>query len=276
MVSLLLLLLLLGAPPQVPSAANDAPSFSLPLSVDAITAFREAHEEVGLAPESLEVVAELPPLLSKHLLSVAVVVATLKEKPESVEIFLKSLQLSPTEVDAAFEAPMAAFLDPTASSATAPMSAAGIAVASRGPAAAAAAAAAAASSSSGSSSSSCSYSYRDARLGRVSAAPRFRHHFFDMRNRPCVSSEANEKGRGSGTSGGIIERGDFLVWGLTAGIVVGVAGAALGRPASFKVSSPRAAPYGRICCFRDRNGGMPTVAPARGMAAAAAGRKKRL
>ena len=177
---LLLLLLLLGAPPQVPSAANDAPSFSLPLSVDAITAFREAHEEVGLAPESLAVVAELSPLLSKHLLSVAVVVATLKEKPESVEIFLKSLQLSPTEVDAAFEAPMAAFLDPTASSATAPMSAAGIAVASRGPAAAAAA-----SSSSGSSSSSCSYSYRDPRFGRVSAAPRFRHNFFDRGTAPA-------------------------------------------------------------------------------------------
>ena len=40
---------------------------------------------------------------------------------------------------------------------------------------------------------------------------------------------------------------------------IAVAEAALGRPPSFEVSPPRAPPYARICCFRDRNGGMPTV-----------------
>ena len=72
---------------------------------------------------------------------------------------------------------------------------------------------------------------------------------------------ASEKKNSSNSSTTIIDRGDFLVWGLTAGIAVEVAEAALGRPpVSFEVTPPRAAPYSCICCFRDRNGGMPTTA----------------
>ena len=234
------------------------------LSVDAVTALREAHEEIGLEPSALEVVAELPPLLSKHLLSVGVVVAALKKerRPESVERFLGSLRPSASEVDAAFEAPLAEFLDPPASSATPARSAAGVSATkaaaseSTGPAAEGSSAGSGSGGSlrSSPSPSSCSYSHRDARFGRVPSAPRFRLHFFDIRDRPCVFSDAaNEEARKKKS------RDDFLVWGLTAGIAVTVAEAALGRPPSFEVSPPRAPPYARICCFRDRNGGMPTV-----------------
>lgn len=241
------------------TAANPAanPSFSsfqpLPLSVDAVTALREAHEEIGLEPSSLEVVAELPPLLSKHLLSVAAVVAVLKRRPESVESLLASLRPSPSEVDAAFEAPLADFLEPTSSSAAA-RSAAGetsrTAASEGGPAG----------EGSGSGpcrpcASRCSYSHRDARFGRVASAPRFRLHFFDMRDRPCVFSENAEEAK----KGPKKRSDDFLVWGLTAGIAVGVAEAALGRPPAFEVSPPRTAPYSWICSFRHSNGGMPTV-----------------
>lgn len=224
--------------------ASTSSSQPLPLSVDAVTALREAQEEIGLDPSALEVVAELPPVLSKHLLSVAVVVAALKEErqPESVRSFLESLRPSPSEVDAAFESPLADFLDPQSSSATAARSTAGVTASSssKGPAAEG--------SSSGSQSS---YSHRDARFGRVPSAPRFRLHFFDMKRRPCVFSDTSDEARKKSD--------DFLVWGLTAGIAVGVAEAALGRPPSFEVSPPRAPPYARICCSRDRNGGMPMV-----------------
>ena len=42
---------------------------------DAATALREAHEEVGLPPAQARVLAVLPPVLSKHRLSVTPVVA---------------------------------------------------------------------------------------------------------------------------------------------------------------------------------------------------------
>lgn len=242
-----------GKPSGQPFLLLLSTSPPLPLSVDAVTALREAHEEIGLEPSSLEVVAELPPLLSKHLLSVAAVVAVLKRRPESVESLLASLRPSPSEVDAAFEAPLADFLEPTSSSAAA-RSAAGetsrTAASEGGPAG----------EGSGSGpcrpcASRCSYSHRDARFGRVASAPRFRLHFFDMRDRPCVFSESAEEAK----KGPKKRRDDFLVWGLTAGIAVGVAEAALGRPPAFEVSPPRTAPYSGICSFRHSNGGMPTV-----------------
>ncbi len=37
---------------------------------DAATALREAHEELGVAPDEVAVVATMPPVLSKHLFSV--------------------------------------------------------------------------------------------------------------------------------------------------------------------------------------------------------------
>ena len=36
------------------------------------TALREAHEELGIAPDHVAVVAAMPPVLSKHLFSVRV------------------------------------------------------------------------------------------------------------------------------------------------------------------------------------------------------------
>ena len=39
---------------------------------DTATALREAHEELGVAPDEVAVVATMPPVLSKHLFSVRV------------------------------------------------------------------------------------------------------------------------------------------------------------------------------------------------------------
>lgn len=231
-------------------------SSSQPLSVDAVTALREAHEEIGLHPSQLEVVAELPPLLSKHLLSVAVVVASLRTQPESVEAFLDSLKPSTEEVDAVFEAPLGLFLDPPTFSATAARSAAAVMATTKkkkGKEKETEESEGVEGNGSSASALSCSYSHRDARFGRVPSAPRFRLHFFDMSDRPCVFSGAGDAEKKKKN------KDDFLVWGLTAGIAVGVAGAALGRPPRFEVTPPRAADYGRIRCFRDRNGGMPMV-----------------
>ena len=187
-------------------------------SVDAVTALREAEEEVGLKASDVDVVAELRPVISKHLLSVAVVVATLKKQPESVRSLLDSLKPSAEEVDAVFEAPLDHFIDlPFSMSKT--------------------------------TTTTTTYRHRDARFGRVPTAPRFRLHFFEMRDRPCVFSDSAETKR----------EDEFLVWGLTALILIGVAEASFGRPASFDVSPPRAAPYWEICCFRDKNGGQPTT-----------------
>lgn len=217
------------------------------LSVDAVTALREAQEEVGLAASDVDVVAELPRMLSKHLLSVAVVVATLKKQPKSVRSFLDSLRPSAEEVDAAFEVPLDHFLEPQSSlllsssksktpttTTTTTMPPPTTTTTTTTTAAA----------------TTTTYRYRDARFGRVATAPRFRLHFFEMKNRPCVFSDPKDAKR---------KEDEFLVWGLTALILIGVAEAALGRPASFDVSPPRAAPYREICCFRDRNGGEPTT-----------------
>ncbi|PNW86310.1 hypothetical protein CHLRE_02g081300v5 [Chlamydomonas reinhardtii] len=69
---------------------------------DAATALREANEELGLDPSSADVLCCLPPVLSKHHLSVTPVLALLP--PGAVPA------PHPAEVDAAFTVPLAVFL----------------------------------------------------------------------------------------------------------------------------------------------------------------------
>ena len=148
---------------------------------DADTALREAAEETGLDPAAAAVVAHMRPVLSKHLLSVAPVVALLPCRP--------ALTLNPAEVDAAFDVPLSLFLD-------------------SGPA----------------------HHHRDARFG--GGGPPFRLHFFDHSD--------PDTGRA------------FTVWGLTAGIAVDVATAALGRAPEFQVHPSGARPYSDIVAFGGR------------------------
>ncbi|KAI8475372.1 MAG: mitochondrial nudix hydrolase 15 [Monoraphidium minutum] len=70
---------------------------------DAVTALREAQEELGLDPSAARVVCKLPPFLSKHYLSVTPVVA---QVPADF-----TPAINPAEVDAAFHMPLAAFLE---------------------------------------------------------------------------------------------------------------------------------------------------------------------
>ncbi|KAG2446785.1 hypothetical protein HYH02_008345 [Chlamydomonas schloesseri] len=69
---------------------------------DAATALREANEELGLDPSAATVLCCLPPVLSKHHLSVTPVLALLD--PGAVPA------PHPAEVDAAFTVPLAVFL----------------------------------------------------------------------------------------------------------------------------------------------------------------------
>lgn len=66
------------------------------------TALREAHEEVGLVPDSVQVLAALPAVASRHLLHVTPVIAVIPD--DAV------LELCPTEVEVAFTVPLALFL----------------------------------------------------------------------------------------------------------------------------------------------------------------------
>mmetsp|Transcript_27144 Transcript_27144/g.50022 ORF Transcript_27144/g.50022 Transcript_27144/m.50022 type:complete len:621 (-) Transcript_27144:830-2692(-) len=69
---------------------------------DVITALREAYEELGLDPRSCRVLAKLPPVLSKHLLSVTPVITLLPPNFRPV--------INPDEVATFFTMPLAAFL----------------------------------------------------------------------------------------------------------------------------------------------------------------------
>eukprot|EP00882_Tetradesmus_deserticola_P022368 GHRQ01024270.1.p1 GENE.GHRQ01024270.1~~GHRQ01024270.1.p1 ORF type:complete len:245 (+),score=61.68 GHRQ01024270.1:655-1389(+) len=70
---------------------------------NAFTAKREAHEEMGLPPSSVQVLCQLPPMLSKHLHSVTPVVA---QVPADFQP-----QPNADEVDAVFAMPLSAFLE---------------------------------------------------------------------------------------------------------------------------------------------------------------------
>lgn len=69
---------------------------------DIETALREAQEELGLEPTDVEVLCQLPPLLSKHMLSVTPVVARIPPGTRFVP--------NPSEVEAVFHMPLRAFL----------------------------------------------------------------------------------------------------------------------------------------------------------------------
>jgi len=113
---------------------------------------------MGLDPALVQVVAQLPPLLSKHYLSVTPVVGVLQAAP------CEALRPNPAEVDAIFDMPLRFFSEADAR-----------------------------------------HSSEDVRMG----THQYRIHFFRY--------EA------------------FEVWGLTAGILIAAAEAALGREADFDV-----------------------------------------
>ena len=67
------------------------------------TALREAREEVGIRPESVAVIGYLPPMPTVTGYAVTAVVGLVTEEV--------TLQLDPTEVEYAFEVPLAFLLD---------------------------------------------------------------------------------------------------------------------------------------------------------------------
>jgi len=70
---------------------------------DAATAMREAEEEIGLSPADVDVICELPPLLSKHGLSVKPVVASVPSWFQPVP--------NEAEVTEVFHVPLRMFLE---------------------------------------------------------------------------------------------------------------------------------------------------------------------
>lgn len=82
-------------------------------------ALREACEEVGLAPSRVRVVAHLPPVLSKHRLSVSIVVGAVDDDGGSDGFEMPpGLTAAPDEVAAIFAPRLDAFLDAGRRSAT--------------------------------------------------------------------------------------------------------------------------------------------------------------
>lgn len=71
---------------------------------DAATALREAHEELGLDSAKVEIIGRLPPVLSKHLLSVTAIIGSISEETRC------SVRPNPNEVSHVFSAPLKMFL----------------------------------------------------------------------------------------------------------------------------------------------------------------------
>lgn len=69
---------------------------------DIATALREAHEELGINPNSVNVICCLPPVLSKHFLSVTPVIGVVQSD--------LAFTPNPHEVQSVFTAPLAMFL----------------------------------------------------------------------------------------------------------------------------------------------------------------------
>jgi len=154
---------------------------------DVATALREAQEELGIDPGCVDVAVSMPPVLSKHLLSVTPVIATVPADLRFVP--------SPIEVEHVFSAPLKMFLE-----------------AGNG------------------------YSHRDVEWEE--GIP-YRLHYWEYK----------------------YKEESFLVWGLTAGILIVAAEQALGRLAAFPVNPPGAMPYTALAfergklVFRSSGGG---------------------
>ncbi len=192
----------------------------------ATTALREAAEEVGLEGARVaRLLGTRRPLLSKHLLSVTPVLAELSlldgDAGSGGLAARLGLSLNPAEVDTAFAVPLSLFVDGPL-----PTSAGAYPTLACRPA----------------------YSHRDARFGP--GGPPFRLHFFEVSPTPTLACGG---GGGQGS-----HPHSFTVWGLTAGVLVDVAAAALGRAPVFQVGPDAAAglDYARIAVGRD---GVPGV-----------------
>ncbi|KDD77070.1 hypothetical protein H632_c27p3 [Helicosporidium sp. ATCC 50920] len=140
---------------------------------DAATAVREAEEELGISPASVRVLGCLPPLLSKHRLSVRPVLAAIPPDLPFVP--------NPAEVESVFAAPLSMFVEPPVG---------------------------------------C---HRHKDHAWEEGFP-FRVHFFKHAH------------RGS----------EYVIWGLTAGILIEAAQIAFARDAAFPVSVPHAPPYASL------------------------------
>lgn len=134
---------------------------------DVHCALREAQEELGLDPASVNIVAQMPPFLSKHILSVTPVIGTVPS----------TLKLTPNadEVNAVFDMPLAAFLEDVPS-----------------------------------------HTHKDTEWAGLD----FRIHYFQYNH--------------------------FLVWGLTAAILIDIAQKAFARPPGFLELLPGSRPYNQL------------------------------
>ena len=146
-------------------------------SSDVDTALREAHEELGIAPSSVQVLAQLPPFLSKHRLSVTPVVGIIPPP--------QALRPNPSEVAHVFDMPLKFFLEDCPS-----------------------------------------HTWKDISWEGF----KYRLHFF----------EHLTNGR------------TFLVWGLTAAMLIEVAEQALGRKPAFAAHTPGSIPYTELRIQQDR------------------------
>lgn len=90
----------------LPGGKRDPADFESPPTrdVDVSTSLREAQEEIGLDPSSVEVIAKTSPRLSKHRLSVTCVMAITTRAFDPVP--------NPDEVESAFSAPLSIFVHP--------------------------------------------------------------------------------------------------------------------------------------------------------------------
>lgn len=136
-------------------------------SDDVHCALREAQEELGLDPNTVQIIAQLPPFISKHKLSVTPVIGRL--------MTTNALTPNASEVNAVFDMPLAAFLEDVPS-----------------------------------------HTYKDADWQGI----KYRLHYFQYNN--------------------------FIVWGLTAAMLIQVAQHAFARPTDFLELTPGSRPYHQL------------------------------
>jgi coenzyme A diphosphatase NUDT7 len=143
---------------------------------DVATALREAHEELGIRPDSVSVVTTMQPMLSKHLLSVRPVVGVV---PSNL-----TFCPNPSEVADVFTAPLRMFIEPKGDE----------------------------------------YWYRDVTWeGNI----KYRLHYFRYSEEVFLGSLEKE----------------FVIWGLTAGMLTLVAEKAFGVEPNFATHPPGSKPY---------------------------------
>lgn len=163
-------------------------------ATDIDTALREAEEELGINPSCVNIVATLPPVLSKHLLSVTPVIATVPS----------DLRFTPnlSEVASVFTAPLDMFL-----------------------------------------SAGQGYSFRDLTWENHP----YRIHAWDYIYKGASNNSSDSDGKKDS-----IKEERYMIWGLTAGMLILVAEKAFGMSPHFEVHPPGAPPYTSLAVDQGR------------------------